>query len=81
MLQCRRPHVQIHSNTVRHNTTVELLPVARTLIKAGIPVGTLVGNPAFARKLLDEGFTFVACGVDTSILTNGVDALLKTMMA
>jgi 4-hydroxy-2-oxoheptanedioate aldolase len=58
-----------------------ILPVARTLIKAGIPVGTLVGNPAFARKLLDEGFTFVACGVDTSILTHGVDALLKTMKA
>lgn len=58
-----------------------ILPKARELIKAGIPVGTLVGDPAFARTLLDEGFTFVACGVDTSILTHGVDALLKTMKA
>lgn len=58
-----------------------ILPKARELIAAGIPVGTLVGDTAFARKLLDEGFTFVACGVDTSILAHGVDALLKTMKA
>lgn len=56
-----------------------ILPVARKLIAAGIPVGTLVGDSGFARKLLDEGFTFVACGVDTVILSKGVDALLQSM--
>lgn len=58
-----------------------ILPVARRLIAAGVPVGTLVGDTGFARKLLDEGFTFVACGVDTVILSKGVDAVLKSMKA
>ncbi len=58
-----------------------IMPAAKRLIAAGIPVGTLVGDSAFARKLLDQGFTFVACGVDTGILAKGADALLKTMKA
>jgi len=49
---------------------------ARKLIDAGVPVGTLVLDPAFAAKLLQDGFTFVACGLDTSILARGSDALL-----
>ncbi len=56
-----------------------ILPVARNLIAQGIPVGTLVGDTAMARRLLDEGFTFVACGVDTGILSRGVDAILNEM--
>jgi 4-hydroxy-2-oxoheptanedioate aldolase len=58
-----------------------ILPAAKRLMAAGIPVGTLVGDTAFARRLLDEGFTYVACGVDASILARGADALLKTMKA
>ncbi|MGV8986793.1 MAG: HpcH/HpaI aldolase family protein [Cypionkella sp.] len=58
-----------------------ILPAARKLMAAGIPVGTLVTDSAFAHKLLGEGFTFVACGVDTSILARGADALLKSMRA
>ncbi len=58
-----------------------ILPAAKRLMAAGIPVGTLVGDSAFARKLLDDGFTFVACGVDTGILARGADALLKSMQA
>ncbi len=58
-----------------------IMPVAKKLIAAKIPVGTLVGDSAFARRLLDEGFTFVACGVDTGILARGADALLQTMKA
>jgi 4-hydroxy-2-oxoheptanedioate aldolase len=58
-----------------------ILPAAKRLMAAGIPVGTLVGDSAFARRLLDEGFTFVACGVDTVILSKGVDALLGAMKA
>ena len=56
-----------------------ILPVARALIARGVPVGTLVLDPARARALLGEGFGFVACGVDTSILARGADSLLKTM--
>lgn len=58
-----------------------ILPAARKLMDAGIPVGTLVTDPAFAEKLLGEGFTFVACGTDTSILAKGADALLAQMRA
>jgi 4-hydroxy-2-oxoheptanedioate aldolase len=56
-----------------------IMPVARKLIAAGIPVGTLVTEATFARKLLDEGFTFVACGTDAGLLARGADNLLKTM--
>jgi 4-hydroxy-2-oxoheptanedioate aldolase len=56
-----------------------IMPVARKLIAAGIRVGTLVTDAAFARKLLDEGFTFVACGTDAGLLASGADKLLKTM--
>lgn len=54
-------------------------PVARKLIAAGIPVGTLVTDAEFARKLVDEGFTFVACGTDAGLLARGADKLLKAM--
>lgn len=58
-----------------------ILPAAKRLMAAGIPVGTLVGDSTFARRLLDEGFTYVACGVDAGILSRGADALLKSMKA
>ena len=58
-----------------------ILPAAQKLIAAGIPVGTLVVDAAFARQLLDQGFTVVACGVDTTILARGADALLASMKA
>jgi 4-hydroxy-2-oxoheptanedioate aldolase len=56
-----------------------IMPVARKLIAAGIPVGTLVTEATFARKLLNEGFSFVACGTDAGLLARGADNLLKTM--
>lgn len=49
---------------------------ARGLIAKGIPVGTLVADPAFATKLLADGFTFVACGSDIGILAKGADAVM-----
>ncbi|WP_342070248.1 aldolase/citrate lyase family protein [Yoonia algicola] len=58
-----------------------ILPAARKLMDAGIPVGTLVTDPAFAAKLLADGFTFVACGTDTNLLAKGADALLAQMRA
>jgi len=51
-------------------------PAAKALIAKGMPVGTLVLDSNFAAELLNEGFTFVACGMDTAILSKGSDALL-----
>lgn len=51
-------------------------PAARKLIDAGIPVGTLVFDPVFARNLVAEGFSFVACGSDAVLLARGADGLL-----
>ncbi len=53
-----------------------ILPAAKKLMAKGVPVGTLVMDADFAMKLLGEGFNFVACGMDASLLTKGSDALL-----
>jgi 4-hydroxy-2-oxoheptanedioate aldolase len=58
-----------------------IMPVAKRLIAAGVPVGTLVLDVAFARRLLDEGFTFVAVGTDAALLARGADGLLGAMRA
>jgi len=54
-------------------------PVARDLVDRGIPVGTLVQDAAFAKALIDDGFSFVACGSDAGLLARGADNLLATM--
>ena len=54
-------------------------PVARKLMAQGVPVGTLVFDIEFARQLLNEGFTFVACGSDISLLARGADNLLAAV--
>jgi len=54
-------------------------PAARKLIDVGMPVGTLAFDPAFAAELMNDGFSFVACGSDAAILANGADALLSTV--
>jgi len=56
-----------------------IMPVARKLIAKGMPVGTLVMDPVFTAKLLNEGFTFVACGSDTGLLARGADNLLSAV--
>ena len=56
-----------------------IMPVARRLIAAGVPVGTLVLDVAFARRLLDDGFSFVAVGTDAALLARGADSLLQAM--
>jgi len=59
-----------------------ILPAARRLMAAGIPVGTLVSDPAFCRRLMHaDGFTFVACGTDVGLLARSTDALLKSLKA
>ena len=52
---------------------------AKKLMAKGVPVGTLVMDPEFAADLLNEGFTFVACGSDTGLLAKASDALLATV--
>jgi len=54
-------------------------PAARELIDAGVPVGTLVLDAAFAAELLRDGFSFVACGSDSSLLAKGADNLLSSV--
>ena len=54
-------------------------PAAKKLIANGMPVGTLVLDAEFAAELLNEGFSFVACGVDSVILARGSDALLASV--
>ncbi|MEJ6404308.1 HpcH/HpaI aldolase family protein [Yoonia sp. 2307UL14-13] len=51
-------------------------PAAKRLRTIGIPVGTLVLDPDFATDLLKEDFTFVACGIDTSLLARAADGVL-----
>ena len=58
-----------------------ILPVARALMAAGVPVGTLVTDIPFARNLMAQGFSYIACGVDTVILSRGADAVAAAMKA
>ncbi|MGU9958348.1 MAG: HpcH/HpaI aldolase family protein [Arenicellales bacterium WSBS_2016_MAG_OTU3] len=55
----------------------ELIAVAAAkVIAAGKPVGTLVADADKAGQLFQQGFTFVACGTDASLLARGADGLL-----
>ena len=54
-----------------------IIPAAQKLIAKGIPVGTLVLSSEFAAQLLNDGFNYVACGMDTVLLANAADGLLK----
>ncbi len=51
-------------------------PAAQKLIAKGVPVGTLVLDPVFAANLLNEGFSFVACGTDSALLAKASDTLI-----
>lgn len=51
-------------------------PAAQKLIAKGVSVGTLVLDPEFATELLNEGFSFLACGTDASLLAKASDGLL-----
>jgi len=54
-----------------------ITPIAKKLMDKGMPVGTLVLDPDFATELLNDGYTFVACGMDTALLARASDALLS----
>ncbi|MEM8538649.1 MAG: aldolase/citrate lyase family protein [Pseudomonadota bacterium] len=64
---------------MHHAVWDAIRPAAQQLMAAGIPVGTLVNDAVFAAQLINEGFTFVACGTDTGILAKGADSLLAQM--
>ncbi len=51
-------------------------PTAAKLRDMGMPVGTLVTDRNMAAELLNEGFTFVACGLDTALLSKAADELV-----
>jgi 4-hydroxy-2-oxoheptanedioate aldolase len=48
-----------------------------TVHKLGKAVGILTADETLARRYLELGCTFVAVGVDTTILARGVDALAR----
>ncbi|WP_106745814.1 HpcH/HpaI aldolase family protein [Yoonia maritima] len=56
-----------------------IMPAARKLMDMGVPVGTLVTDPAMAADLLNDGFSFVACGTDVGTLAKATDSLLAQM--
>ena len=56
-----------------------IMPAAKALMAAGIPVGTLVADADFAARLFKEGFSFVAVGSDLGLLINGADNLLASV--
>lgn len=69
-----------HLGNAMHEDVWEvIMPAAKNLMAKGIPVGTLVTDAAFAENLINEGFSFVACGTDAGLLAKGADALLKSM--
>lgn len=49
---------------------------AKTVQAAGKPAGTLVMDPTKAARLINDGFSFVACGSDLGLLARGADKLL-----
>lgn len=53
-----------------------IMPIAKKLIAKGIAVGTLVLDPLFAKKLLSEGFSMVACAMDSDLLAKASDTLI-----
>ena len=69
-----------HTGKPMHQDVWDLVkPAAARLRAQGVACGTLVMDTDFAAGLLNEGFTFVACGTDTSILSRGSDALLANV--
>ncbi len=58
----------------------ELVRAAASAVReVGKPTGTLVLDASLATTLLNEGFTFLACGTDTSVLARGADGLLAAV--
>jgi len=54
---------------------------AKIIKQAGKAPGILATNPDDARRYMDWGYLFVACGVDSSLLVKACDTLLKDVQA
>lgn len=54
---------------------------ARSIRAAGKAPGILATSAEDAKRYIDWGYLFVACGIDLKILVNGVDQLAATMRA
>ena len=67
--------------TMEPDVWVEIRKAADQVRAAEKPVGTLVTDPAFAIDLLNNGFSFVACGTDAGLLARGADNLLAAVRA
>ncbi|MGE0733544.1 MAG: HpcH/HpaI aldolase/citrate lyase family protein [Alphaproteobacteria bacterium] len=71
-----------HIGNLGHPEVQSAIEDAVKRLKAiGRPAGILTGNEDDARKYIDWGFTFVAVGVDVSLLVRSADALLKRFKA
>jgi len=57
----------------------DIMATAEVVRGEGKAVGTLVGDAQKAIDLIENGFTFVACGSDLGLLARGSDALLSTV--
>ncbi len=58
----------------------DLIRETATKLRAmGVRTGTLSTNAEQAAALLEEGFDFVACGLDSDVLAKGADALSAKM--
>ena len=69
-----------HLGNPMHPEVWELIwSAAKKLHAKGVPTGTLVLDLAFATKLLNDGFTFVACGTDAALLTKAADHVAATV--
>ena len=69
-----------HLGNPMHPEVWELIwSAARKLHAKGVPTGTLVLDLEFATKLLNDGFTFVACGTDAALLTKAADHVAATV--
>ena len=58
-------------------STVSAGPAAKAVASTGKASGILTADADQAAMWMDEGFTFVACGVDSNILAREADALAK----
>ncbi|MBL4758675.1 MAG: HpcH/HpaI aldolase/citrate lyase family protein [Rhizobiales bacterium] len=67
-----------HLGNPGHGDVQSAIRSASEIIKqAGKAPGILATNPDDARRYMDWGYLFVACGVDSSLLVKACDTLLK----
>ncbi|AML50452.1 HpcH/HpaI aldolase family protein [Falsihalocynthiibacter arcticus] len=67
-------------NPAHSDVQTAIQAAAKAINSYGLAAGILATSSADTAKYLKYGFTFVAAGVDTSLLTNAVDALRKNVL-